>query len=258
MLKTEKLELTQFEKNDKPNWLLQYNSDMRKIDAYALSAASESRQDAGRIDDLESRMTQAEGIITFNKQVADTNYRDLNTKITENKNAADEAISRLDSEKITDDALTPLREDIETNRDSLNSIELLLNDNYLLSERKYILMPAVADYTTVVQDDAATFPSLARVNITAYPMQGGSLKTGSLVVVKGLVPLDSNVNADNYIISWVNKDAVTITEGEGLTTANISADILVFRNKNETVTKEMITTNYRLLVEVYNKADFKI
>ena len=64
--KTTNYELSQFVETDKPAWLTDYNSDMRKLDT-ALKAVSDVADSAsGGISSLTDRMTAAEGGITTN------------------------------------------------------------------------------------------------------------------------------------------------------------------------------------------------
>lgn len=259
MGQTANLELTQFEKSDKPNWLFQYNADMRKIDAafgrLTVDISNASTQGTNTEADLEALSKTVE----YNKQVSDNNEKSLNDRIDVLSQKQTDDTAALRSELATKTELSAATHDISENRSAIGAVEQLLNDNYILSEERYVLGASLNSYITVNAENADQ-KNLLKIVITGLAVQGGALKSNSKVEVVGLVPLENNLMSENNCICFNCGQSVVVTNSpeSQLSTANITCTIMMLKNSGLTteVSKEDIVNNYRLLLRVYNHADF--
>lgn len=106
MRETKNLKLTQFDPNDIPNWLDQYNSDMEKIDTANISQSTTNAQ-------YESRFDNDEELIRNNRAQINENTQDI-ANIKENvnniKGGSTTSIADLESEVNTvSQSLTTLK-----------------------------------------------------------------------------------------------------------------------------------------------------
>ena len=215
--KTTNYELSQFIETDRPAWLTDYNSDMRKIDSNLKEVSDIAGGASGSISALADRMSAAEGNITTNANDIDALEARADSLEAQAQSTAG-TIANIQTEQITQnagiEAATELGYNLARPYDSASTYAV--GDYVLFQNTLYKCVTAIATGEAFDPTKWLAIKATDELNSGGYTLPIASAsQLGGVKVGDGLSidPVTGLLSASGGNLDYVNKaddDAMTI------------------------------------------------